>query len=223
MRPRPDDGAGVISTFFGAVVFVGDGKGAEALEPFWLRLRRSRAKVVAVATEILIPIVLIAALLELTGLQEIDVGADVRLSAVASEVIGPANDGAVQAAPPTKPRSPALFSPTACCCRSIRNRACSSVRASVVISAVIPMAAITAARTRRASSPYIRARLDRTTSTGSNATRDARRSPTPTRFPRSHAAGMQRIPAITDGNRRLQTLSPNASRERRTSRKESGG
>lgn len=35
----------------GAVVFVGDGKGAEALEPFWKRLRRSRAKVEAVAID----------------------------------------------------------------------------------------------------------------------------------------------------------------------------
>jgi transposase len=32
-------------------VFVGDGKGVEALAPFWRRLRRSRAKVVAVATD----------------------------------------------------------------------------------------------------------------------------------------------------------------------------
>jgi transposase len=35
----------------GAVVFVGDGKGAEALEPFWARLRRSRARLKAVATD----------------------------------------------------------------------------------------------------------------------------------------------------------------------------
>ena len=35
----------------GAVLFVGDGKGAEALKPFWTALRRSRAKVQAVATD----------------------------------------------------------------------------------------------------------------------------------------------------------------------------
>jgi len=35
----------------GAVVFVGDGKGAEALEPFWRRLRGSGAKIKAVATD----------------------------------------------------------------------------------------------------------------------------------------------------------------------------
>jgi transposase len=35
----------------GAVVFVGDGKGADALEPFWKRLRRSGAKVQAVAID----------------------------------------------------------------------------------------------------------------------------------------------------------------------------
>jgi transposase len=35
----------------GAVVFVGEGKGTAALEPFWKRLRRSRAKVQAVATD----------------------------------------------------------------------------------------------------------------------------------------------------------------------------
>jgi transposase len=33
------------------VVFVGDGKGAEALDPFWRRARRARAKVQAVATD----------------------------------------------------------------------------------------------------------------------------------------------------------------------------
>jgi len=33
------------------VVFVGQGKGADALKPFWKRLRRSRAKVEAVATD----------------------------------------------------------------------------------------------------------------------------------------------------------------------------
>jgi transposase len=35
----------------GAVLFVGEGKGAEALEPFWAMLHRSRAKVQAVATD----------------------------------------------------------------------------------------------------------------------------------------------------------------------------
>lgn len=41
----------VLNLLSGAVVFVGDGKGVEALEPFWKRLRRSRAKVAAVATD----------------------------------------------------------------------------------------------------------------------------------------------------------------------------
>ena len=41
----------VLNLVSGAVVFVGDGKGAEALKPFWRRLRRARAKVVAVATD----------------------------------------------------------------------------------------------------------------------------------------------------------------------------
>jgi transposase len=35
----------------GAVVFVGDGKGADALEPFWRRLRRSGARIEAVAID----------------------------------------------------------------------------------------------------------------------------------------------------------------------------
>jgi len=35
----------------GAVVFVGEGKGSEALEPFWRRLRASRAKIQAVAMD----------------------------------------------------------------------------------------------------------------------------------------------------------------------------
>jgi transposase len=35
----------------GAVVFVGDGKGADALKPFWKRLRSSRAKIEAVAMD----------------------------------------------------------------------------------------------------------------------------------------------------------------------------
>ena len=41
----------VLNLETGAVVFVGDGKGADALEPFWQRLRASRAKVEAVATD----------------------------------------------------------------------------------------------------------------------------------------------------------------------------
>jgi len=41
----------VLNLLSGAVVFVGDGKGAKALEPFWRRLRRSRARVQAVATD----------------------------------------------------------------------------------------------------------------------------------------------------------------------------
>ena len=35
----------------GAVVFVGEGKGADALEPFWKRLKSSRAKIQAVAMD----------------------------------------------------------------------------------------------------------------------------------------------------------------------------
>ena len=35
----------------GAVVFVGEGKGAEALKPFWKRLKSARAKIRAVATD----------------------------------------------------------------------------------------------------------------------------------------------------------------------------
>ena len=41
----------VLNLLTGAVVFVGDGKGADALDPFWKRLRRARAKVQAVATD----------------------------------------------------------------------------------------------------------------------------------------------------------------------------
>ena len=36
----------------GAVVFVGDGKGADALDPFWKRVRRSRAVIEAVAMDL---------------------------------------------------------------------------------------------------------------------------------------------------------------------------
>ena len=41
----------VLNLLSGVVVFVGDGKGVEALKPFWKRLRRARAKVKAVATD----------------------------------------------------------------------------------------------------------------------------------------------------------------------------
>lgn len=41
----------VLNLETGAVVFVGDGKGADALEPFWGRLRAARGKVEAVATD----------------------------------------------------------------------------------------------------------------------------------------------------------------------------
>jgi transposase len=41
----------VLNLETGAVVFVGDGKGADALEPFWKRLQAARAKVEAVATD----------------------------------------------------------------------------------------------------------------------------------------------------------------------------
>ena len=35
----------------GAVVFVGDGKGADALKPFWRRLKSSKARIKAVAID----------------------------------------------------------------------------------------------------------------------------------------------------------------------------
>lgn len=41
----------VLNLVTGAVVFVGEGKGKAALKPFWKRLRRSRAKVLAVACD----------------------------------------------------------------------------------------------------------------------------------------------------------------------------
>ena len=41
----------VLDLLSGAVVFVGDGKGADALDPFWIRLRRARARIRAVATD----------------------------------------------------------------------------------------------------------------------------------------------------------------------------
>jgi transposase len=41
----------VLNLLSGAVVFVGDGKGADALAPFWRRLRRAHAQIEAVATD----------------------------------------------------------------------------------------------------------------------------------------------------------------------------
>jgi len=41
----------VLDLLSGAVIFVGDGKGAKSLDPFWKRLKRSRAKVKAVAMD----------------------------------------------------------------------------------------------------------------------------------------------------------------------------
>jgi transposase len=41
----------VLNLLSGVVVFVGDGKGGEALQPFWERLRRARARIKAVATD----------------------------------------------------------------------------------------------------------------------------------------------------------------------------
>lgn len=41
----------VLDLVSGAVVFVGDGKGVDSLKPLWPRLRRARAKIVAVATD----------------------------------------------------------------------------------------------------------------------------------------------------------------------------
>ena len=41
----------VLDLVSGAIVFVGDGKGADSLEPFWRRLRASHAKIKAVATD----------------------------------------------------------------------------------------------------------------------------------------------------------------------------
>lgn len=41
----------VLDLCSGAVVFIGDGKGADALKPFWKRLKRARAKIQAVAMD----------------------------------------------------------------------------------------------------------------------------------------------------------------------------
>lgn len=48
----------VLDLVSGAVVFVGEGKGADALEPFWKRLRSSRAKIKAVATDMSVAYIL---------------------------------------------------------------------------------------------------------------------------------------------------------------------
>jgi transposase len=42
----------VLDLLSGAVVFVGDGKGVEALQPFWKRLKRCRARIEAVAIDL---------------------------------------------------------------------------------------------------------------------------------------------------------------------------
>ena len=42
----------VLNLRSGAIIFVGDGKGVEALAPLWPRLRRARAKIKAVATDL---------------------------------------------------------------------------------------------------------------------------------------------------------------------------
>ena len=41
----------VLDLVSGAVVFVGDGKGTDALEPFWRRLKRSKTNIQAVAID----------------------------------------------------------------------------------------------------------------------------------------------------------------------------
>jgi transposase len=48
----------VLDLVSGAVVFVGDGKGADALEPFWKRLKAAHAKITAVATDMGLPYIL---------------------------------------------------------------------------------------------------------------------------------------------------------------------
>lgn len=42
----------VLDLVTGAVIFVGDGKGAEALEPFWAKVKRAKARIRAVATDL---------------------------------------------------------------------------------------------------------------------------------------------------------------------------
>jgi transposase len=41
----------VMDLHTGRVIFVGDGKGADALDPFWKRLKKSRAKIIAVCSD----------------------------------------------------------------------------------------------------------------------------------------------------------------------------
>ena len=48
----------VLDLVSGAVVYVGEGKGAAALEPFWKRLRRCRARIRAVATDMAVAYIL---------------------------------------------------------------------------------------------------------------------------------------------------------------------
>ena len=45
----------VLDLISGAVVFIGEGKGADALLPFWKRLKASHAKIEAVATDMYFP------------------------------------------------------------------------------------------------------------------------------------------------------------------------
>lgn len=42
----------VLDILSGQVVFIGDGKGSDALEPFWKKLKRSKANIEAVATDV---------------------------------------------------------------------------------------------------------------------------------------------------------------------------
>jgi len=41
----------VMDLHTGRVIFVGDGRGAEALDPFWKRLKKSRANIIAVCSD----------------------------------------------------------------------------------------------------------------------------------------------------------------------------
>lgn len=56
----------VLDLMTGAVVFVGDGKGAEALKPFWIRLKRAKARIEAVAMD-MSPAYIAAAVQNLPG------------------------------------------------------------------------------------------------------------------------------------------------------------
>jgi len=42
----------VLNIESGAIVFIGDGKGSDSLDPFWQKLKRAKAKVEAVATDL---------------------------------------------------------------------------------------------------------------------------------------------------------------------------